>query len=260
MIRADGTEVPFIHLAGWSFEAQLIYDPPLVLRPGDTLRTTCVFDNPHEETVRSGPRTTDEMCFNFLYATPPPSGQFCDAIAASGDGADGYAPGACAQGRDDLLEDLAAVEGAFAFGEAPPLAGGTLQLGRYALADYEVWMESSQLPIGDLDAEASALDGTGQILVVEEGDGTHMVFDLFVGSLIALEGGMSFDRDTMTSLSGLVDTADGSGVATVAPGCGSDEPVSFEYEISEDGESVTLQSTVNPFGVPLKPRMTFVRR
>ena len=78
VIRADGTEVPFIHLAGWSFEAQLIYDTPLVLRPGDTLRTTCVFDNPHEETVRSGPRTTDEMCFNFLYATPVNLQRLCN--------------------------------------------------------------------------------------------------------------------------------------------------------------------------------------
>lgn len=69
--RADGTEETLIDLTGWSFEAQLIYDTPTQLHPGDTLRTTCEFDNPYDHTVTFGEGTGDEMCFNFLYISPP---------------------------------------------------------------------------------------------------------------------------------------------------------------------------------------------
>jgi hypothetical protein len=71
--RADGTEEMLIDLTGWSFEAQLIYDTPVHLQPGDKLKTTCKYDNPYDETVTFGEGTRDEMCFNFLYISPPMS-------------------------------------------------------------------------------------------------------------------------------------------------------------------------------------------
>lgn len=61
----------------WDFNTQgfLSFDEPVVIRGGDLLRTTCVYDNPSDSEVRSGERTEDEMCFNFLYAYPaPPAG------------------------------------------------------------------------------------------------------------------------------------------------------------------------------------------
>lgn len=67
--RADGTsamifDVPF------SFDSQRQYDTPLLLQPGDTLSTTCYFDNPTDRTVQLGENTTDEMCHNFVVAYP----------------------------------------------------------------------------------------------------------------------------------------------------------------------------------------------
>ena len=59
-----------IELTGWSFEAQLIYDTPLSLLAGDRLTTSCTFDNYKDFTVVPGLGTEDEMCFNFMYATP----------------------------------------------------------------------------------------------------------------------------------------------------------------------------------------------
>ncbi|QDG53606.1 hypothetical protein FIV42_23530 [Persicimonas caeni] len=69
--RADGTEETLIDLTGWSFEAQLIYDTPAQLSPGDKLRTRCKYDNPNDHSVYFGEGTGDEMCFNFMYISPP---------------------------------------------------------------------------------------------------------------------------------------------------------------------------------------------
>lgn len=67
--RADGTretvyDVPF------SFDDQKQYDTPLVLNPGDSLLTTCYYDNPNDRVVQIGLKTTDEMCHNYVIAYP----------------------------------------------------------------------------------------------------------------------------------------------------------------------------------------------
>ncbi len=49
---------------------------PLCLEPGDQIRGTCLWDNPYDHPVIFGPGTADEMCFSFLYVTPPVS-DFC---------------------------------------------------------------------------------------------------------------------------------------------------------------------------------------
>ena len=45
-------------------------EPEVVVEPGDTLRSTCVFDNPGDTPVGFGEGTSDEMCFNFVVAYP----------------------------------------------------------------------------------------------------------------------------------------------------------------------------------------------
>jgi hypothetical protein len=67
--RADGSnatvfDVPF------SFQAQKNVDASVVLQPGDSLLTTCYFDNPNDYTVGIGERASDEMCNNFVVAYP----------------------------------------------------------------------------------------------------------------------------------------------------------------------------------------------
>ena len=51
VIRADGTIINLIELTGWSFEAQLFYEMPITLYPGDELLTTCSFENLSSETT-----------------------------------------------------------------------------------------------------------------------------------------------------------------------------------------------------------------
>jgi hypothetical protein len=69
--RDDGTEETLISLTGWSFEAQLIYDTPMTLYPGDTIKTTCTYYNDRDQITTAGTGTKDEMCFNFFFADQP---------------------------------------------------------------------------------------------------------------------------------------------------------------------------------------------
>jgi hypothetical protein len=62
VIRRDGTRLPLIDLPTWDFNAQRTYPLDVRLEPGDTLETTCVWENPTEEYVLPGLLTTDEMC------------------------------------------------------------------------------------------------------------------------------------------------------------------------------------------------------
>jgi hypothetical protein len=79
VIRPDGTIINLIELTGWSFEAQLFYEMPITLYPGDELLTTCSFENLSSDmTIFFGDETEDEMCFNFLYATPVTRQRFCN--------------------------------------------------------------------------------------------------------------------------------------------------------------------------------------
>ncbi|MFK7929930.1 MAG: hypothetical protein AB8H79_17185 [Myxococcota bacterium] len=68
--RAGGTEESLIDLTGWSFEAQYFYEAPVVIRKGDTLTMTCTYDNPNDFAINGGLGTSDEMCFDFIYAKP----------------------------------------------------------------------------------------------------------------------------------------------------------------------------------------------
>jgi hypothetical protein len=77
LTRGDGTEETIIELTGWSFEAQYFYDMPVTVNSGDTLTLTCTFDNPGDSTVTWGEGTSDEMCFDFIYVTPPEAAFQC---------------------------------------------------------------------------------------------------------------------------------------------------------------------------------------
>lgn len=43
---------------------------PLVVQPGDKLKTTCIYDNPGSLPAYFGEKTEDEMCFDFVLAYP----------------------------------------------------------------------------------------------------------------------------------------------------------------------------------------------
>jgi hypothetical protein len=46
------------------------HDPTFEIRPGDAVRTRCIYDNPDPEWVFYGERTEDEMCFDFAVVYP----------------------------------------------------------------------------------------------------------------------------------------------------------------------------------------------
>lgn len=47
------------------------FDPPVLLEPGDELRTTCVYDTTkRKKTTYYGDGTYDEMCFGFIRYYP----------------------------------------------------------------------------------------------------------------------------------------------------------------------------------------------
>jgi mono/diheme cytochrome c family protein len=67
----DGTTEPLIDLTGWSFETQFFYALPAEMKAGETTQITCQYMNDKDRTVNGGLGTTDEMCYDFMYVTPP---------------------------------------------------------------------------------------------------------------------------------------------------------------------------------------------
>ena len=69
--KANGQEI-VMHDAPFKFGEQGSYplDPPVVVQAGDTITTTCTFDNDTNRNVTFGESTTNEMCFNFASYYP----------------------------------------------------------------------------------------------------------------------------------------------------------------------------------------------
>lgn len=69
--RAGTGEVVPIHDKSFDFNTQVTYPVnDFVMKPGDTLETTCYFQNTTAEKVKFGERTQDEMCYGFITAWP----------------------------------------------------------------------------------------------------------------------------------------------------------------------------------------------
>jgi hypothetical protein len=68
--RKDGSKEP-LRDAPFDFANQQQYQvPDVIIHAGDTLTTTCQYDNTTDNTVTFGEKTSDEMCFNFVVAWP----------------------------------------------------------------------------------------------------------------------------------------------------------------------------------------------
>ncbi len=65
---AGGTEVMFD--GPFNFEYQTVHESPIKIMPGDSITTTCTFNNTTAAAVGFGQSTTQEMCYNFTYAWP----------------------------------------------------------------------------------------------------------------------------------------------------------------------------------------------
>jgi len=67
--RSDGAEEVFID-EPFEFANQITYRREAVLNPGDTITSTCTFDNDSGAFVTFGEKTADEMCYMFTIAYP----------------------------------------------------------------------------------------------------------------------------------------------------------------------------------------------
>ena len=78
IIRADGTVETLVQLDQWNFFEQPMYDTSVLIEPGDSIRTKCRLENTGAVALHAGDTTDDQMCFNFMYHTPPIGSLFCD--------------------------------------------------------------------------------------------------------------------------------------------------------------------------------------
>jgi hypothetical protein len=56
----------------FDFNSQVTYilDAPIILQAGDSILSTCTFNNDTNAAVPFGPSTTQEMCYNFTMSFP----------------------------------------------------------------------------------------------------------------------------------------------------------------------------------------------
>lgn len=248
--RADGSTEPVITLENWQFETQLFYSMPLTMNPGDTLRTTCTFDNRGPGIVRSGERTSDEMCFNFMYVTPPPQARYCDTAGAAPPTDIDYAAGECLLDPPFPAPNLAA--GTFVFAAPPVPTGGTLEPGAYELTGFEIYRATATTPVGDIDADASQLLAKGQLVVTD----TEVVFDADFLSNTTITGGPTLSMPNDISIAGPVTIADTT--LTFDLTCPTATTADFEFSATTD--TVKLQRAGEAFGVAFDALYTFQRR
>jgi hypothetical protein len=239
IIRADGTEEDLITLDGWDFNTQLFYDTAgLTVGPGDRITTRCIFENPDDTERVFGPYTLNEMCYNFLYVTPPPPDRYCDQLETD---VTTYTPGECAP--DGAAEVGEMVVSTFQEGVAPPATGGTMTPGFYRLTSQEIFFPSANLGPVTLDLERSVGEVAGVLEWTESG---QYALDVSGVNHVITSTDMALDREIELSVSGTVDATDAeAGQFTLSMGCPNESNVTQSYSASSEG--VTLR---NEFATP----------
>lgn len=233
---------PLIQLRGWDFNAQLVYDGEgVTLSPGDRVRTTCLFENEGDRPRAYGAFTEDEMCYHFVYVTPPPSERRCDVPVEDPSGT--YPVGACAPEGIESHQDL--IMGRYFQGSPPPLAGGELAMGTYTLSQLEMWFPSFDLGIAVLDPERSQFEA-GAALQLSEGNAFALDLQGQV-RLISVEGA-EFMRALNLSFSGTLAPVEGDvSRLNAMTACPDSSQVTFFYQVDATG-SLTLYL---PFSMPV---------
>jgi len=234
ILRAGGGEEDLITLTDWDFDFQAYYAVGIDLRPGDRIVTTCTYRNDRGSPVRYGPWTDDEMCYNFMYVTPPPGpGEaHCDGLVAPPVGA-GYQPGECADPTAREAEP-AEVLGTWHEGLPPALTGGAPADGLYHLTGAELWFESFDLGVAVLDPTLSTYASQGTFTL----SGGAITLDFHGLVHLASAEGIDLERPVQVSLGGDILNVDPTGVASVQLDCGREGPTNFPY--AADGTQLTL--------------------
>ena len=244
--RNGGPEESLVTLNGWDFNSQYIYETPMELSVGDVIRTTCRYRNPNDEEVRFGGNTGDEMCFNFVYVTPPPDVTFCNQnqppLGAN------YEPGECAPaGAQDV--DVIRVNSGIIEGEPAPLTGGLLEDGLWRIDDAQIYIPNGDLGPFQIDYLLSSVAGFGVFALVDQ----RLHLDL-VTQIHLVADGVAFDTVQEFSFAGAYSRLDDSESALgVAPSCGempNDDGVVF-YQADTNGLQLLLPIRLGPVEVEL---------
>nr|ADI18888.1 hypothetical protein [uncultured delta proteobacterium HF0010_08B07] len=236
IIRADQSEEDLITLDGWDFNYQLIYDAQeTLLSVGDRIQTHCIFENPDDQDRRYGPYTDDEMCYNFIYVTPPPTSKRCDAPIGE---SVGYTPGEC--GPSEAASYSEAVIGYYREGEPPTLEGGSLISGQYQLTGLDVWFDSFDLGIAVVDEMLSYYDARGAFAFYD--DARFEIDVQGIAYLISIQGA-EFMREISLNWGGVINTELDNGTLNIQLSCPNDGEFSLPYSV--DGDAIIVYLPFN---------------
>jgi hypothetical protein len=244
--RGGDAEAPWediITLDGWDFNFQLAYDAQgMTLSPGDVVKTTCLFENTSDRDRRFGPFTEDEMCYHFMYVSPPPSERRCNKAAVNTSFM--YEPGECAP--SDALALGREVMGSYRAGQPPPAEGGALPVGRFTLTTLELWFESFDVGPAVLDPEASYYQAAGSLEVTEGG---ALSLDMMGTNYITTERGAQFTLPVSVGFGGVVaSTEDNPQALSFTPSCPSEgNPRPLAYTATPTSLTLML-----PFSDPVE--------
>jgi hypothetical protein len=251
----SGSQSTLIALSGWAFGTQLFYALPTELAPGDVVTTTCTWQNPSAERVESGPATADEMCFGFMYVTPPPTERYCD----EGDGRPtdiAYAAGACAPPSPGGDGPPPLVRTGWLESEAPPpLRGGSIPDGEWVLEEVPFYVSRATTPIGEIDLAATFTLGRGRAWT----SGGTLTIDYDVVAHIQSVEGLEFGGPDSVSIAFEIPGGAASPV-TLEASCGGEGigPAPVEWEVVGDRLTAGFVSDAIP-GATLFTRYVFGR-
>lgn len=250
IVRANGARESLISLQGWQFESQLFYDFNTEFQVGDRLITRCDFNNTSATMVRSGERTSDEMCFNFAYVTPPPTERYCDQ-SISGAAELPYVPGMCA--LPAAPTNVPAVTGRAMVGAAPTLAGGEIPEARWVLSGVTWYLNTSMVGGMSLNLDETTVTSRGQLWT---GAG-RLNADLVTRLNLVLTGAVRFSRDIPASFAGTFSSA--TTPLALTPTCGGMTPMtSLSYAVQ--GDTLTIGVTPSMVsGLTITPQYQFRR-
>jgi hypothetical protein len=236
IVRADQNREDLITLNGWDFNYQLVYDGmDILLTSGDIIQTYCVFENPYERYRVYGPYTDDEMCYNFVYVTPPPQSKRCNEPLEE---STPYMPGVC--GPNDVASYSTPIVGSYREGNPPEVAGGELIYGNYKLINLDVWFETFDLGIAVVDDMLSYYDAQGGFTLMEDGS---FALDLQGTAFLTSQQGANFMRDISINFGGPSFTNNGLGSLDLELTCPNEGSLTMSYET--DGENLSLYLTFN---------------
>ena len=188
-----------------------------------------------------------------MYVTPPPAERYCDSSGAEFVTDIDYTPGTCAP--QDGLTAPALAEGAFVAGTPNTLGAGDLLDGIYELKQVQIWRDSGDTPIGEIDLEASRILAKGQFVVV---DGQAYI-DMKISSDVVLVSGQRFAQNNNVSLqierdNTVTETLTGDIV------CGQGQGTRADVPFEASATNVEIAFSGNAFGVSFESRYVFEKK